>query len=69
MLPVASFMMQDSSAPPDQQTRAEYEVTRAIASHAFVLRELRTEKVEDGENSVSVVLYKQFWNRVPTTAR
>ena len=36
----------------DHQNDAEYEVTRAIASQAFVLRELRTEKVEDGENSV-----------------
>jgi putative Mg2+ transporter-C (MgtC) family protein len=34
------------------QTDAEYEVTRAIASRALVLRELRAEKVEDGESSV-----------------
>jgi putative Mg2+ transporter-C (MgtC) family protein len=34
------------------QTDAEYEVTRAIASHALVLRELRVEKLEDDENSV-----------------
>jgi putative Mg2+ transporter-C (MgtC) family protein len=36
----------------DHQTEAEYEVTRAIASHALVLRELRAEKMEDAENSV-----------------
>jgi putative Mg2+ transporter-C (MgtC) family protein len=36
----------------DHQTDAEYEVTRAIASNALVLRELRVENVEDGENSV-----------------
>ena len=36
----------------DRQTEAEYEVTRAIATHAFVLRELRTEKLEDSDNSV-----------------
>jgi putative Mg2+ transporter-C (MgtC) family protein len=31
---------------------AEYEVTRVIAAHALVLRELCGEKLEDGENSV-----------------
>lgn len=36
----------------DHQTEAEYEVTRAIASHALVLRELRNEKAEDADNSV-----------------
>jgi putative Mg2+ transporter-C (MgtC) family protein len=36
----------------DHQTEAEYEVTRAIASHALVLRELRAENVEGAENSV-----------------
>jgi len=49
----------------DHQTDAEYEVTRAIAFHALVLRELRTEKVEGGENSV----VQAVWNRVQTTAR
>lgn len=36
----------------DHQTDAEYEVTRAIASHALIMRELRTEKLEDGKTSV-----------------
>jgi putative Mg2+ transporter-C (MgtC) family protein len=49
----------------DHQTDAGYEVTRAIGSHAFVLRELRTEKVEDRESSV----VQPVWNRVRTTAR
>ncbi len=36
----------------DHQAEAEYEVTRAIASHALILRELRVEEVENAENSV-----------------
>lgn len=36
----------------DHQTDAEYEVTRSIASHALMLRELRAEKVEDAGNAV-----------------
>ena len=35
----------------DHQTEAEYEVTRAIASHALVLRELRVERMENVDNS------------------
>jgi putative Mg2+ transporter-C (MgtC) family protein len=34
------------------QADAEHEVTRAIASHALVLRELRGEKLEDAESSM-----------------
>jgi putative Mg2+ transporter-C (MgtC) family protein len=37
---------------PGHQSDAEHEVTRAIASHALVLRELRAEKVEDANHSV-----------------
>jgi putative Mg2+ transporter-C (MgtC) family protein len=36
----------------DHQTDAESEVTRAVASHALVLRELRGEKLEGEESSV-----------------
>jgi putative Mg2+ transporter-C (MgtC) family protein len=36
----------------EHQSDAEYEVTRAIASHALILRELRAAKVEDANNSV-----------------
>lgn len=36
----------------DHQSEAEYEVTRVIASHALVLRDLRAEKAEDDDNSV-----------------
>lgn len=36
----------------DHQTEAEHEVTRTIASHALVLRELRAEKSEEADNSV-----------------
>jgi putative Mg2+ transporter-C (MgtC) family protein len=36
----------------DHQTDAEREITRAIASHALVLRELRAEKAADAKNSV-----------------
>lgn len=36
----------------DHQSEAEYEVTRAIAHRALILRHLRAEEVEDADNSV-----------------
>jgi putative Mg2+ transporter-C (MgtC) family protein len=36
----------------DHRTDAEHQVTRSIASHALVLRELRAEDAEDADNSV-----------------
>src|SRR5271170_7506526 len=36
----------------EHQTEVEYQVTRAIAARSLVLRELRSEEVEDTENSI-----------------
>src|SRR5271170_7124242 len=36
----------------EHQTEAEYQVTRAIASRSLVLRELRSDELEDTDNSI-----------------
>lgn len=38
--------------PGEERIEAEYQVTRAVAARSLVLRDIRTEKVEDTDNAV-----------------